>query len=544
MPTSSSSRNVQEVGQNAPLPAQRVHERPTWRTWVARIVGSWALTPIVLAATLTGVFFSFGKNLERRESRELHQVFEANLALVARILEVASEHAIRDDQDRDLQKVISSVAQYDEDLDVLVVNTDGSLRFASRPDMEMRPEVAALAAATFAQGSSLRATAGEGLERVALLTAMLDPSDGPHAALVIVKPMRALDLDLIQTRRHARQTAFFLAIFTLLFGLIVSHLRVHAPLRQLRDIMDSLRDVDGVAALQPSNALTLRGENEVRAVSAAFSGLLARLAQARASVEALHQQREALTHRLADSGGRARLLQYSAEIAHEIGSPLQVILGRATLLLARADKPEDVRRNAGLILDETQRIQRIVESSLSSHSLASGTMQPLNLRAHVDAIVELVRGTSHAHAIDLRSSGVDPALSVHMDGDALDQILRNLLMNAVEASTAGGLVTVSARHTVDGVELRIADNGRGMSPDEREEALRPFVTSRAHGAGHGLGLPIVQRLCRDFGVGFAITSERGAGTCVTLSFRDAHPLTRGEEYVPHAAPERRSDSGR
>lgn len=529
VPNSASSK----VGQNAPPAAHTPHERSTDRPLIGRIVGSWAVSPIVLAVILMGVFAWFGKNLERREARELHQVFEANLALVARILEVSSEHAIRDDQDHDLQKVIVSVAQFDQDLEVMVFHADGTLLFASTPGLAVSGAAQALAAQTFAQRTNQRVNAGEGSDRVALLSALLDPPNGQHATLVVQKPMRALDMDLSQTRRHARQTAFVLALFALLFGLIVSHLRVHAPLRRLRAIMENLRDVDGVDALKPSNALTLRGENEVRAVSSAFAGLLARLGQARASVEALHQQREALTHRLADSGGRARLLQYSAEIAHEIGSPLQVIMGRATLLTARADRPDDVRRNAALILEETQRIQRIVETSLVSNSVSVNTLRPLVLRAHVEAIAELVRDTPAAQGIVVRTHRVQPDLSVNMDRDALDQILRNLVMNAAEACAAGGQVHVEAQASADGVELHVRDNGRGMSPDALEQALRPFVTSRAHRAGHGLGLPIVQRLCRDFGVGFAIRSDEGEGTCVTLTFHDVHPLIRGDDYAPY-----------
>lgn len=518
------------MGQNATPAAQSPHKSPTARDGLGRFVGSWTFTPLLMALVLSIVFSAFGYQLQKRESAELHAVFERNLHLVSRVLEVATEHALRDGHHRDLRKIVLSVEAYDADLGVLVADAQGEVLFSAVEAHALTLDERALIEQTLATRSGQSRESGRGLERTRTVTALLDSADTPDAVLLVQKPLRELERDLARTRNHAIGTTFAMALFTLIFGLVFAHLRVREPLRKLRQMMDGFADVAGVPGTTPNRGLqSYRTDNEVRAVAEAFRDLMTRLAQTRRAVEALHVQRENLANRLADSSGRAKLVQFSSEIAHEIGSPLQVILGRATMLEDRADRPDDVRRHAQIVVEETKRIQRIVQRSLQETTELHSVLSTIDLRIRVRELAALSRLQPEGRVVAYHFDFPEEPLWIRMDADALDQILRNLIANAHEACSIRGSVHLVLTPVDDGARLVIEDTGKGMSDAMLANALLPFFSTRPLSTGHGFGLPIVQRLCRDFGITFAMHSQEGVGTKVILEFQNARTVALWEQ---------------
>lgn len=507
--------------QNAPKRADRAQKRHMWRAPFRVLIGSWIFTPLVLAVTLSVVFSIFGYRMQQRESEELHQVFDQHLMLVTRVLEVASEHALRDGHPRDLHKIIQSVESHDDDLKMLIADVRGETLFSSHAKLSVSAHADRLIAETLKRRGSVEEEVGSGLDRRRLVTALLDDETMPDAVLVIEQSMRELEEDLKATRVHAIQVTVVMALFCFIFGLVFAQLRVRDPLRTLRTMMDGFEDVEGSVVASPSRGLqNYRIDNEVRAVTDAFGELIGRLARARQAVDVLHTQREALVHRLVESTGREKLLQFAYELAHEIGSPLQVILGRAAMLDARAEQPEEVRRHAKIVMDETQRIQRIVQQSLKETADSHSALSDIDLVERVERIAEVTHERMEGRQVPYHFDMPEHSIVVKMDADAIDQILRNLLANAHQACSDVGEVFVHVRATMHGATLTIKDTGMGMSEETLKQALQPFFSTRPHAAGHGLGLPIVQRLCRDYGVDFDIRSTEGSGTVVVLTFND------------------------
>lgn len=506
--------------QNATQSARSRQNRHSVRKRFGRFVGGWFFTPLVLAVILSIVFASFGYRLQKRESAELHAVFHNHLNLVTRVLEVSAENALRDGHHRDLQKILESVEAHDRDIDVLVAGPDGRAIFISERAGEFQASDLTIVDRTFSERLGLTMETGDGLSRHTLKSALLDSPDMEDAVLVIRKSMRELEKDLKQTQAHARTTTIAMTLLTFIFGLALAHLRVRKPLRKLRTIMDSLADLEGDLLPSVRGLPGLRSENEVHAVALAFQDLMERLREARQSVETLHLQREELTNRLADSSGRAKLLQFSSELAHEIGSPLQVILGRATLLEDRAERPDDVRRHARIVVEETQRIQRIIQRSLTETAELSGRLSTIDVSERTKEIAQLTRDRSGGRSVSYSFRFPKEPVHLRMDSDALDQILRNVFENAHEACADKGNITVELQKLPRGARLRVEDTGSGMSDELLEKALRPFFSTREQATGHGLGLPIVQRLSREFGIEFTMQSEDGVGTVVTFVFDD------------------------
>lgn len=509
------------MGQNATHSAHETHKRHRRRAPFRALIGSWVFTPLVLTLVLSFVFAIFGYRMQKRESAELHHVFDQHLSLVTRVLEVASEHALRDGHQRDLHKIIQSVESHDDDLRILITDAEGRRLFSSHDQLSSSEAEGRLIAQTLQQRTSVAVDVGTGLDRYRLITALLDDETMPDAVLVVEQSMRELEEDLKATRIHAVQVTVVMALFCFVFGLVFAHLRVREPLRTLRTMMDDFEDLEGSMAPQQSRGLqSYRTDNEVRAVTAAFGELIGRLARARHAVEVLHAQRETLVRRLVESTGREKLLQFAYELAHEIGSPLQVILGRAAMLDARAEQPDEVRRHAKIVVDETQRIQRIIEQSLNETADSHSALSEIDLIERVERIAEVHHERMDGRNVPYHFDVPKEPVCVRMDADAIDQILRNLLANAHEACLAHGEVFIRVRPIVDGAVLTIRDTGIGMSETTLTKALQPFFSTQHHAAGHGFGLPIVQRLCRDFGVDFDIQSEEHKGTSVVLTFND------------------------
>lgn len=505
--------------QNATPRARKLQKRHTWRAPFRTLMGSWAFTPLMLALVLSIVFSVFGYRMQKRESAELHHVFDQHLTLVTRVLEVASEHALRDGHQRDLDRIVRSVERHDDALKMRIADAQGQTLFSSQGASQTEAPIDEMIAQTLAERQSVSTELGAGLTRRRVVTALLDDEAMPDAVLVIEQSMRELEADLKATRLHAIQVTVVMALFCLIFGLVFAHLRVREPLRRLRAIMDGFEDVEGDVVTPPARGLqNHRIDNEVRAVGHAFEELMGRLTRARQAVDVLHTQREALVHRLGERTGREKLLQFAYELAHEIGSPLQVILGRATMLDARAEQPDEVRRHAAIVVEETQRIQRIVQQSLRDTTDSEPALSTIDVGERVIEISEL--NQESGDPADVAYHFDHPAHPVHvqMDSDALDQILRNILANAQEACRNGGEVFVRLQEVEDRVVLAVRDTGVGMSEETLQNSLQPFFSTRAHGAGHGLGLPIVQRLCRDFHIDFDIRSTLGEGTTVVLTF--------------------------
>jgi PAS domain S-box-containing protein len=190
----------------------------------------------------------------------------------------------------------------------------------------------------------------------------------------------------------------------------------------------------------------------------------------------------------------------AAGLAHEIGTPLNVISATAEYLLLDG-KPEDERRLREIVA-ETERISGLVRELLSfaRGSTKGKSAQPLDQA--VDRALSLLRYPLERKRIQVERDipgGLPPVLA---DPDALHQVLLNLLMNAANAVVEGGRIGVRARSGDPGapdaiVVLEVHDDGPGVPREQRERIFDPFFTTRADGTG--LGLAVCTRIVADHG---------------------------------------------
>ena len=215
----------------------------------------------------------------------------------------------------------------------------------------------------------------------------------------------------------------------------------------------------------------------------------------------------------------------TADVAHELRTPLHIIQGNLEGILDGVYEPTSEHLNA--TLDETRLLARLVDD-LRTLSLAEAgqlplTWEPVDVAELLADVSTSFSGQAEAAGIDLRveTEGDLSDLTITGDVGRLDQVLSNLLANALRYTPAGGVVTLHAQPMDGGVRIIVRDNGEGIPPEDLPYIFDRFWRgdrSRSHvgGAGSGLGLAIARQLVQAHGGRIEVESEPGQGTAFTI----------------------------
>jgi len=230
-------------------------------------------------------------------------------------------------------------------------------------------------------------------------------------------------------------------------------------------------------------------------------------------------ERRTLERRLLDAERLSGLGQMSAQIAHELRNPLNAIDGAAQYLGRRLAGDAEVAEYAGLIAEEVQRVNRFVAALLHVARPAEPVFAPVALSRLLGQAAQkaaLARGLGE-DAVRLDLAEDVPVLDV--DAAMITEAIVNLLQNAFEAGGAAP-PELASRYDASGGEgtlvVEVRDRGCGIPPDQMDEVLRPFVTTKP--TGTGLGLVVVTRAVEQHRARFELAARDGGGTVATLRF--------------------------
>lgn len=215
----------------------------------------------------------------------------------------------------------------------------------------------------------------------------------------------------------------------------------------------------------------------------------------------------------------ATLGQVAAGIAHEIRNPLVGIGSTAALLIDDADPADPRRADLEVILNETRRLDRIVNQIIDYARPRELAPMLFQLGDVVQEVLKLLDASLAAKHLVVNRH-LHPMLPpLHADRDQLKQVLLNLLQNAVEAMPDGGTLTVTAfesrRDQESGMVINIIDTGPGIAPHDLPHVFKPFYTSGKH-RGTGLGLAICRNIIEAHGGDIQLTSQPGTGTTARI----------------------------
>jgi len=217
----------------------------------------------------------------------------------------------------------------------------------------------------------------------------------------------------------------------------------------------------------------------------------------------------------------ATLGQLAGGVAHEIRNPLGIIKQAAFLLRKQKGMTPDAEEWLGYMEDAVERMNHLVEDVLGYARKRNLEIKSYNLTDTVGRAVHLVK-----HKLDTSRVQVirDDAAEVGCayDESRMEQVVVNLLLNAIEAMPDGGTITIRTREIGSSVELDVEDTGPGIPPDRLDRVMEPFQTGKE--TGTGLGLAIVRHIVESHGGTVTVRSKLGEGTCFTVRIPKAeHP---------------------
>lgn len=455
-------------------------------------IGTRLLLP--LTSLLTLVMLLVGAWLLRTREQRLMSESVRETRAYATALAIALEDA--GGRERDLDRIIEKVSAEPGIYGLLLYDTVGRVLASAQPVDRRSGLPADYVRSLIARSEPalLRRTIGTA-RFLSVLRPLRRAEGGTSGALEVVQPLSSVEAELARTRvRFIWSGVLFVAVVALITLWMVH--RIIA--RPLQEFIGATRAV-GRGELNFRIPATRSGA-EIEELRGEFNNMADRLESARTRENRQNEERIALERQLRHTEKLAAVGNLAAGLAHEIAAPLNVVAGRAEMLMRNTQPAEHRQRNLEIITQQISRITLIVRNLLDyarSHELQR---RPVTLKSVVEGVVEFLDAELARAGVTVETSL--PDIDVLADPDRLHQVILNLLLNSIQAldAVAGPrVVRIGARTEADGVEIEISDNGPGMSEAVAAQAFEPFFTTKSKQAGTGLGLAVARNIVEEHG---------------------------------------------
>jgi two-component system NtrC family sensor kinase len=297
-----------------------------------------------------------------------------------------------------------------------------------------------------------------------------------------------------------------------------------------RPLDQVVRKMWRVGAGDFSGPLLLSGHDEFDELAAGVNTMCRQLDEARAKVRSETEARIAALEQLRHEDRLKTLGRLASGIAHELGTPLNVISGYAGMIAGGSLSSDEAAESAQTIKAQSERIANIVRRILDFARRRPGQRTAVDLRQLARQTLDLMVPLAQKQNVKLILAEGDDTAVVRADVEQIRQVLLNLITNAVQAMPQGGNVEVAtgpapgpppAGQTDRGrqyVCVSVLDEGEGISEENLSRIFEPFFTTKGPGKGTGLGLAIAEGIIREHGGWIAVESTLGKGSrfCVCL----------------------------
>ncbi|HEV8711609.1 MAG TPA: ATP-binding protein, partial [Candidatus Binatia bacterium] len=468
---------------------------------------TWYLLVGVLAVTGLDVYLSL-----TRTRANLLDDLRREVAAISRTLRVTLEVSGDDEPERYFAQLAPGISGFENILGVVfydragrVAATSASLQGRRLPEVDVRTVIRTRTPieGLFSEGSAQRYYRVEAIPS--------STGEGIAAFLVLE------DFPLFTREFRGRMLQTLLTILMLLVVLavivsVVIRQSVTQPLRTLT------RQIEAIGQGQLDQRLHLTRRDEIGQVAQEFDHMCARLEEAHSRLVTQSEEKLRLERALRHSEKLAALGQLASRLAHEIGTPLNVIQGRAEQLLQRKTLAEKDRAFLGVIVTQIEQISKFIRQLLTLARRSEPQLRAVRLNEIVGRVWEIVGDRGNTGGVEITLALADDVPPILGDPEQLQQVLLNLSVNAVQAVGASGRVTLSTRCQPNGspgrtgmVEAVVADTGPGISPQDLPHIFEPFFTTKGMVGGTGLGLAICREIVLNHCGDIRVESEPGQG---------------------------------
>jgi signal transduction histidine kinase len=455
---------------------------------------------------------------EEREQRRTE--FDLRVGVTSTAIRLAVEHALRSGTLADVKTLTGDlVVRQSEIVRIRLVDRKLATRLDSNlltgdpgVPFERHREV-------LATGQAAVVSHRSGSIRLHSMLLPVRPQGSEDGVLEITYVAGRLEADLL--RDSYRVILSGVALFILLA------LVVWLALRWLvfRPVTDLMQGIERVGGAEPHASVPIRSRDELGRVAAAFNRMTERLEVARNLVEAETDRSLELMRRLRQTETLAIAGRLCSSIAHEVGTPLNIIAGRAELLLHALPKESPLREDLDVIITQIDRISRMIRAALDPFRQREPERLPITPESVTEVLRPLLQHFARSRGVTLAINVAKDLPQVFVDPGHLQQVLINLMTNAIEATPGGGRVDVTGTYEANGgrpgVTIRVRDTGPGIPEDALPRIFDPFFSTKPAREGAGLGLAICRDLVRANASEIRVASKLGEGTTFTVWLPEA-----------------------
>lgn len=332
-------------------------------------------------------------------------------------------------------------------------------------------------------------------------------------------------------RRSLISSLIALLGVTTLSGIVILYGGVKMVGKPLNQLIEKVHRVGNGDFGQPVN---LDSNDELGQLAVALNEMCGQLADQRQQIERDAVSRVAVVEHLRRAERLKMVGQMAAGVAHEIGTPLNVIAGRAEMIASGQLTADESRASGLTIRSEAQRITKTIRSLLDFARQSTPNRSKQNLSELIESTANLMNVLVAKHDTKLTIELPERPLFADVDSGQVQQVLTNLIINAAQAIDRNGRIIVSLSSQTDsaGADLEqdpgpergnqtycritITDNGKGISQSDRQRIFEPFFTTKDVGEGTGLGLSISLGIVQEHDGWISVESELGQGSCFTI----------------------------
>jgi len=199
-------------------------------------------------------------------------------------------------------------------------------------------------------------------------------------------------------------------------------------------------------------------------------------------------------------------------IAHSLSNPLNIISGNADYLLLNKKNSDPDFEELKTIVDETTRITKSLRGLLNFSRPITVEKTRTNINKLIDEIAVKVKYSIGNKEVSIRKSLEKDLPEIQADKEQIEEVITNLVINAIQAFTSKGEVTIKTKTSASTIIIEVTDDGPGIPKENMEKIFRPFFSSKGYGKGTGLGLSIVKRIINEHKGSVKVLSQTGKGT--------------------------------
>jgi len=320
--------------------------------------------------------------------------------------------------------------------------------------------------------------------------------------------------------------SFILAVLMLSSSWILMRLLsarfIGNPLNQL------IEKTKRIGAGELSGDLILDGKDELSSLASAMNQMCGQLAAAREAILAETEARISALEQLRHTERLATLGRLSSGIAHELGTPLNVISGRAKLVASEDQDKEEIIECSHIIREQAARMTKLIRQFLDFARRRALQKAPIDLQIMSGQILGMLNSNASKLGVSLELVKNNKIPLVSIDSSQIQQVLMNLVMNGIQAMPKGGHLEVrlslervwppfqKSGEKKESLAICVTDEGEGISQENMNHLFEPFFTTKETGKGTGLGLSIAHGIVEEHGGWIDVESEPGKGSCFTI----------------------------